>query len=610
MTDNFQLLQRFATKSDEDAFRQLIERHLDLVYSAALRQLAGDVHLAQDVTQMVFTDLARKAGSLSSNVVLAGWLHQATRFAAAKTVRTERRRQAREQEALAMQETSSQSTTDWETLGPELDSAIGNLKGADRDALLLRFFERKEFSLVGEVLGVSEATAQKRVSRALERLRTILCRRGVTLSSIALAAAVTESAVQAAPAGLTASVATVSLSTASAATTGLMAKLTEFILATKGAIVAGGAATAVVIAFVAVNPGQGQPPATPAKVAAVSTNQFQPLILTRFYNRLFASYAPDNSWGAMPRGVVEFEGVPFRMFGKIDLTGLGRVRDGEFQPTRFGEVPVGQRATQLHLIHGASYDAPDDTPVACVLLHYDNGEDRKLFIRYGVHVRNWYVETRERNASLRDSRSTVVWNGLSTTNADAKPTRLFKTTFDNPLPAQKIRSMEVLSLFARANSIIVAITLEDSPDKAFRPAPAATDETDDSPYRREMLVRTLDKMTGQPISNAVLNVTVSEQPQEFRFGRYQPNAHGQILLDYPPGKFPILNLRAAAPGYFQASDSQMNDEGIFPAEVVLRLNPAPRIQMTNAPTTNTAPTRPTSPAVPAVPAGNSPPPQP
>jgi RNA polymerase sigma factor (sigma-70 family) len=595
MTDDFQLLQRFATNGDEDAFRQLIERHLNLVYSAAFRQLAGDAHLAQDVTQMVFTVLARKAGNLSSNVVLAGWLHQATRFAAAKTIRTERRRRGREQEAFAMQETSSpSSTTDWETLGPELDSAIGKLKATDRDALLLRFFERKEFSLVGEVLGVSEVAAQKRVSRALEKLRVILCRRGITLSSIALAAAVTESAVQAAPAGLTATVATISLGAASAATTGLVAKVMEFFLATKGAFVAGGVATAVIVGFVAVNAGNGQSPATPANVAAAPTNQFQPLTLTRFYNRLFASYAPDNSWGAMPRGVVEFEGVPFRMFGKIDLTGLGRVRDGEFQPTRFGEVPVGQRATQLHLLHGASYDSPDDTPVACVLLHYDNGEDRKLFIRYGVHVRNWYVEATERTASLRDSRSTIVWNGLSSTNVDAKPTRLFKTTFDNPLPAQKIRSMEVLSLFARANSIIVAITLEDSPDKAFRPAPAATDEADDSPYRREMLVRTLDKITGQAISNAVLNVTVSEQPREFKFGRYTPNAHGQILLDYPPGKFPMLNLRATAPGYFPATDSQMNDEGIFPAEVVLRLNPVPRpiVSATNRPNTNVAPAQP------------------
>src|SRR5215213_3251752 len=253
MTDDVQLLRRFATSGDEDAFRQLIERHLDLVYSAALRQLAGDVHLAQDVTQMVFTVLARKAGNLSSNIVLAGWLHQTTRFAAAKTIRTERRRQAREQEAFAMQETSSQSATDWETLGPELDSAIGKLKGVDRDALLLRFFERKEFSLVGEVLGVSEVAAQKRVSRALEKLRAILCRRGITLSSIALAAAMTQSAVQAAPAGLTASVATVSLGAASAATTGLVAKFMEFFLATKGAIVAGGVATAVIIGFVAVN---------------------------------------------------------------------------------------------------------------------------------------------------------------------------------------------------------------------------------------------------------------------------------------------------------------------------------------------------------------------
>src|SRR5204863_8939010 len=101
---------------------------------------------------------------------------------------------------------------------------------------------------------------------------------------------------------------------------------------------------------------------------------------------------------------------------------------------------------------------------------------------------------------------------------------------------------------------------------------------------------------GQVISNAALNVTVSEQPREFNFGRYRPDAHGQILLDYPPGKFPILNLRVTAPGYFPVSDVQMNDEGIFSAEVILRLNPAPRTVITNVPNTNLPPSRPTAPS--------------
>src|SRR5215510_1433592 len=98
------MLRDYAQRRSEEAFAELVRRHVDLVYSAALRQLNGDVHLAQDVTQTVFSDLARKAGSLSDRRDLAGWLYTSTHFAAAKAVRTEQRRHTREQEAHAMQE--------------------------------------------------------------------------------------------------------------------------------------------------------------------------------------------------------------------------------------------------------------------------------------------------------------------------------------------------------------------------------------------------------------------------------------------------------------------------------------------------------------------------
>ena len=211
MPDDRQLLTRFANEGDEHAFREVVTRHLDFVYSVALRLVAGDVHLAQDVTQTVFADLARKAGGLSGKVVLSGWLHEATRFAAAKLVRTERRRRAREQEAVLMQKLSTESPPDWAELAPLLDSAIGELKRRDRDAVLLRFFERKDIHAVGEALCISDDAAQKRIERALEKLRVILTRRGVTLSTPMLAAAITGGGIHSAPAGLTVAVAAASL---------------------------------------------------------------------------------------------------------------------------------------------------------------------------------------------------------------------------------------------------------------------------------------------------------------------------------------------------------------------------------------------------------------
>src|SRR5215469_6734664 len=97
MPDDRQLLRHFTTECSESAFGELAARHLPLVYSVALRQTNGDSHLAQDVAQLVFTDLARKASTLSDNVVLAGWLHRATLYAARQILRGERRRRMREE---------------------------------------------------------------------------------------------------------------------------------------------------------------------------------------------------------------------------------------------------------------------------------------------------------------------------------------------------------------------------------------------------------------------------------------------------------------------------------------------------------------------------------
>lgn len=208
MTEDAELLRRFATERDDAAFAELVRRHIDLVHSAALRQLNGDAHLAEDATQLVFADLARKAGTVAGERVLAAWLLVSTRFATSKLVRSERRRQAREQEAHLMQQLSEPSgdTLDWTKVRPVLDVALGELNQADRDAILLRFFEGRAFAEVGSRLQVNENTARMRVDRALDKLHALLTRRGVTSTTGALAVALANQAVMAAPAGLAASV--------------------------------------------------------------------------------------------------------------------------------------------------------------------------------------------------------------------------------------------------------------------------------------------------------------------------------------------------------------------------------------------------------------------
>ncbi len=247
MFDDRQLLRRYAVDGSEAAFREIVERYLNLVYSAALRRVGNDAHLAQDVSQLVFTDLARKIRSLPENVVLAGWLHRATRFAAAQAMRTNQRRLRREQEAVAMNELQTESGPDWQAIRPALDDALDELNQSDRDALLLRFFEQRSLAEVGRALGANEDAARKRVSRAIDKLRTILVRRGLTTTAATLSGIISANAVQLAPAGLATTLASASLAGAGT-TTGAAVTILKIMSMTKLQVAIGTTAIALLTA--------------------------------------------------------------------------------------------------------------------------------------------------------------------------------------------------------------------------------------------------------------------------------------------------------------------------------------------------------------------------
>jgi RNA polymerase sigma factor (sigma-70 family) len=216
MTESQELLADYVKSGSETSFRELVARHIDLVYSTALRLVGGDSHRAEDVAQTVLVDLARGARALSKETRVSGWLHRHTCFVAAKVMRGERRRQAREREAVEMNALNDGTDAGLSELAPVLDDAINQLGEEDRAAILLRFFERRDLRSVGAALGTTEDAAQKRVSRALEKLHVTLRHRGVTLSTAALATLLGTAAVTAAPAGLAATLAGAALASAAA----------------------------------------------------------------------------------------------------------------------------------------------------------------------------------------------------------------------------------------------------------------------------------------------------------------------------------------------------------------------------------------------------------
>ncbi|MGC3959467.1 MAG: sigma-70 family RNA polymerase sigma factor [Verrucomicrobiota bacterium] len=225
-----QLLRAYAELGTETAFAEIVTRHTDLVYSAALRQV-NSPDLACDVTQSVFTDLARKAREVSfkpsPEASLVGWLYRGTRFAARDLNRTQIRRTRRERQAMDQVHPAPEPAPDWEQLRPALDDAMAELDAPDRDALLLRYFKNHDLRTVGATLGISDDAAQKRVSRAVERLREFFAKRGVTVGTSGLAVIISANAVQAAPVGLAVAI------TTAAALTGTTLATTATVTATK-----------------------------------------------------------------------------------------------------------------------------------------------------------------------------------------------------------------------------------------------------------------------------------------------------------------------------------------------------------------------------------------
>jgi uncharacterized protein (TIGR03435 family) len=217
--NDMELLGAYARNGSETAFAELVRRHIPLVYSAALRHV-GMAAQAEEITQVVFVILARKAGSLRPNTILEGWLYETTRLTALSFLRGERRRQFREQEAYMQSSLHDPAENSaWQELPPFLDEAMGCLGKKDRDAVILRFFKEKSVRDVAAAMQVNEAAAQRRILRALEKLRKFFARRGVVSTTAIIAETISANSVQAAPAGLAKAVSAAAIAKGAAAST-------------------------------------------------------------------------------------------------------------------------------------------------------------------------------------------------------------------------------------------------------------------------------------------------------------------------------------------------------------------------------------------------------
>jgi uncharacterized protein (TIGR03435 family) len=199
--DDNTLLNEYVARDSEEAFAALVERHVNKVYSVALRH-TGNAHRAEEITQAVFVILAKKSRRLSKKVVLSGWLYHTARLASVTLIRSEIRRAHRQQNAHMQTFTDKPESDDWQQIAPLLDAAMAELNDGDRHAVVLRFFDKKSMREVGTALGATEDAAKKRVERAVEKLRKYFSKRGVNSTTAIITGAISANSVQLAPAGL------------------------------------------------------------------------------------------------------------------------------------------------------------------------------------------------------------------------------------------------------------------------------------------------------------------------------------------------------------------------------------------------------------------------
>jgi RNA polymerase sigma factor (sigma-70 family) len=467
-TDDMELLRDYAMRQSEEAFATLVSRYVNLVYSAALRQL-GDAHLAEEVTQSAFIILAQKAGALGPKTVLSAWLCRTAHYAAARALRTQRRRQIREQEVY-MQSLSNPPEPEipaWLEIAPLLDGAMAGLREKDYSAIVLRFFEGKDLKQVGAGLGVSENAANKRVSHALEKLRRYFSKRGLHSTTAIIAGAISANSVQAAPVALAKSVTAVALAKGAAASGSsatliqgalkLMARTKLKTAALAGLVIVMAAGSLIVAVKVM---------RLPKAADAIALDAFYDMPASDFDSAGGYLYLSE-----MPRDLQRFADVALHIDGIACLwggncTAIQRLVFREEIPG----IPVNRKFDSLYVYHNAFWAVPAGTPVYNLVFRYHDGSSVTNVIGYGTDVFDWDANPSDMSEPSNPD-SMVAWRGKFNRNGGAQAARICLTEIKNRRRSIEVVSMNLYSAKSASTGWIAAMTT--GPSGLVRKAKAA-----------------------------------------------------------------------------------------------------------------------------------------
>ena len=517
--DDSALLRQFAENHSDEAFAELVMRHVNLVYSVALRQV-GHPQNAEEITQAVFIILAKKAAGLRHEKALSSWLFQATRFTAINFMRSEILRQNREQEAQMQTILNESGGEVWPKIAPLLDDAVAALREKERRAIVLRFYEGRSLREVGLALGASEEAAKKRVGRALEKLRQSFAKRGVDSTTAAIAETISAHSVQIAPLALAKTISAMAAAKGATASTSTLTlikgalkimawtKMKSIVVTGAGVLLAGGVSNAL---FVAARRAPAEfgydrtyianPAAFPRENARIARWRQNPwpaerqreeeriksrqakdetvnatMIDLKPYLNTALTDSPaspvgnlDDNMAELPSGKNVFAGVPFDVKGCIQLNGAVMSLFKKNYPNQVGPIGINRTCAKIHLLHGSNaiLSRDFDRSVAKLVLHYADGSTSEIFVVAGKHLFDWWaplfttgVDPRFLQTAPGTERAWTGSNPYIKANQPDESLVLYKSTFDNPRPDVKLVSLDYVSTMTEAAPFLVGLTVE------------------------------------------------------------------------------------------------------------------------------------------------------